>query len=128
MSEPSWLARDVILAIHERQIVEHGGAPGLRDAAALDSALARARNLQAYGDPDPYDLAAAYAYGIARDHPFVDGNKRVAFVAARVFLLLRGLALTAPKAESAATFVRLAAGEISEPELAARLRRNTAAS
>ncbi|MEX2009396.1 MAG: type II toxin-antitoxin system death-on-curing family toxin [Dongiaceae bacterium] len=127
MSEPAWLARDVVLAIHERQIVEHGGASGLRAAGALDGALARARNLQAYGDPDPYDLAAAYAYGIARDHPFVDGNKRVAFVAARVFLLLHGFASTAPKAESVVTFVRLAAGEISEPELAARLRRNAAA-
>ena len=72
-------------------------------------------------------MAAAYAHGIARDHPFVDGNKRVAFVAARVFLLLHGFALTAPKAESAATFVHLAAGEISEPELTAWLRRNTAA-
>ena len=127
MSEPPWLARDVILAIHDRQIAEHGGASGLRDAGALDGALARARNLQAYGDPDPYDLAAAYAYGIARDHPFVDGNKRVAFVAARVFLLLHGFALTAPKAERVATVVRLAAGEISEPELAAWLRRNTTA-
>ena len=73
-------------------------------------------------------MAAAYAYGIARDHPFVDGNKRVAFVAARLFLLLHGFALTAPKAESVATFVRLAAGEISEPKLAAWLRHNSAAS
>jgi death on curing protein len=126
VSEPAWLARDVILAIHERQIVEHGGASGLRDAGALDSALARARNLWVYSKPDLHDLAAAYAHGLARDHPFVDGNKRVAFIAARLFLLRNGVTIKAPKAESVMTFVRLAADEISEPELAAWLRKNVA--
>ena len=80
----TWVAPDVVLAIHDRQIAEHGGGVGLRDAGLLSSALARPENLAAYGDPDAFDLAAAYAFGIAKNHPFVDGNKRTAWVVALV--------------------------------------------
>lgn len=126
MSPPVWLLRPVILAIHERQIAEHGGLPGIRDANLLDSALARPENLHAYGDPDVFDLAAAYAYGIARNHPFADGNKRVAYVTASLFLRLNGFALTAANEDRVTTFLRLAAGEITEPDLAAWLRTHSA--
>jgi death-on-curing protein len=88
---PVWVERDIVLAIHADQIAEHGGLPGLRDQALLDSALARPRQQAAYGVVDLCDLAAAYAFGIARNHPFLDGNKRVSFVVAAVFLQLNGL-------------------------------------
>ena len=98
---------------------------GLRDEGGLRSALARPENLIAYGEPDLFDLAAAYARGIVQNHPFVDGNKRTAFVVAVAFLDLNGHELTAPEAETAVVFIRLAAGEFSEAELAAWLKRNT---
>jgi death-on-curing protein len=120
-----WIAYETALIYHDMQLTEHGGAGGLRDEGGLRSALARPKNLAAYGEPDLFDLAAAYAKGIAQNHPFVDGNKRTAFVVAAAFLDLNGQELTAPEAEAAIVFLRLAAGEFSEQELAEWLRRNS---
>lgn len=129
MAEPIWVREDVVRAIHQRQIAEHGGAAGIRDAALLASALAKPRNLQAYSKPAPdfARLAASYAYGIARNHPFVDGNKRTALVVCRTFLLLNGLDLSASKEEKYQTFLRLAEGTISEADLDAWLRQRITA-
>jgi death-on-curing protein len=120
-----WVAYETVLIFHEAQITEHGGAAGLRDEGALRSALARPQNLAAYGDPDIHELAAAYARGITQNHPFVDGNKRTAFVVSAAFLDLNGQELAADEAEAAVVFLRLAAGEFSEAELAQWFRRNT---
>ncbi|NOG70191.1 type II toxin-antitoxin system death-on-curing family toxin [Roseicella sp. DB1501] len=125
MSQPVWLSPDVILAIHEEQLAEHGGGEGVRDAGLMESALARPRNLAAYGAPDLPALAAALGYGLARNHPFVDGNKRTAFVAVETFLLLNGLDLVAGDAECVVVMLDLAAGELPEAEFAAWLRDNT---
>ena len=124
MSEPIWVRDDVVLAIHNRQLAEHGGSDGVRDAGLLASALARPKNLFAYSDPpaDLASLAAAYAFGIARNHAFVDGNKRTAFVVCRTFLLLNGLTLAASQEEKYTAFLRLASGELGEDELAAWIR------
>ncbi len=109
-------------AAHSEQIAEHGGDEGVRDPGLLESAMARPQNLSAYGDPDAADLAAAYAYGIARNHPVVDGNKRTAAVVSETFLLLNGYRLTATDAELVVAFLALAAGELSEEETAAWFR------
>jgi death on curing protein len=124
VTEPIWIREDVVLAIHARQINEHGGPGGVRDRNLLSSALARPRHLHVLAEetPDVADLAAAYAYGLCRNHPFVDGNKRVALVVMRLFLVLNGYDLAASQAEKHRTFVRLAAGEVSEPGLAAWIR------
>jgi len=115
---------DTTLAIHHRQIAEHGGSEGLRDERLLASALARPQNLLAYQPrPDLAALAAAYAYGIARHHPFVDGNKRTALVAARTFLLLNGVNLEANQDEKYLTFLQLAQGSLTEEELADWIRK-----
>ena len=125
MSNFVWLLEETIIAIHHRQIAEHGGGEGLRDESLLSSALARPQNLFAYGQPPPdlAALAAAYAYGIARNHPFVDGNKRTALVAARTFLLLNGVNLKADQDEKFLTFQRLAEGSLTEEELADWIRK-----
>jgi death on curing protein len=120
----SWLTVRLVTAIHHRQIQRHGGSFGLRDEGMLESALARPQNLAAYGEPTVFELAASYAFGLARNHPFVDGNKRTAFVASALFLRLNGQNLEAPQAEAAVMFLRLAAGEIDEAELAEWFRRN----
>ena len=112
-----WVALDVAIAAHAEQIAEHGGGEGIREAGLLDSAMARPQNLALYGDPDVSELAASYAFGIARNHPFVDGNKRTAAVVSETFLVLNGHVLTATDAELVITFVALAAGELSEEEL-----------
>jgi death-on-curing protein len=117
-----WLDEQVVLAIHGEQIAEHGGASGIRDQGLLQSALARALHLAAYGDPDVADLAATYAHGIVRSHPFVDGNKREAFVCLELFLDLNGHALVADDADCVVIMLRLAAGEIGEEELAGWIR------
>jgi death-on-curing protein len=116
--EPQWLDKAVALAIHDRQLAEHGGGPGLRDEGMLESGLARPVNRWAYGDDDPASLAAAYAFGIARNHPFVDGNKRTAWVLARLFLLLNGHRLRFEAADAVTTMLALAAGELGEERLA----------
>jgi len=122
--EPKWLQVETVRAIHQRQTAEHGGDPATRDAGALESALARPINLWAYSEPKPglAELAASYAFGIAKNHPFVDGNKRTSYVACRTFLLLNGGDFQADPAESYATWIDLAQSEISETELAAWVR------
>jgi death-on-curing protein len=119
-----WLGENLILAIHDEQLAEHGGASGLRDIGLLQSALARPRHLAAYADPDVFELAAGYAFGIARDHPFIDGNKRTAFVAAAVFLVDHGHDIVAPETAALETMLRLADGQVSAEEFAAWLRQN----
>lgn len=124
MAEIVWLLEEAVHAIHERQISEHGGSSGLRDEGLLQSALARPQHLAAYGDPPPdlAALAASYAFGIARNHPFIDGNKRTALVVARTFLLVNGTNLEASQEEKYLTFLRLAEGSLPEEELAAWIR------
>ena len=113
-----WVAIEVAQAAHLEQLAEHGGGEGVRDARLLESAMARPQNLVAYGEPDAAELAAAYAFGIARNHPFVDGNKRTAAVVSETFLMLNGFAVDASDAELVVAFVALAAGELSEEEMA----------
>lgn len=123
MSEPSWLTRLAVEIIHDEQLAEHGGAPGLRDEGLLESALARPRNLFAYEKSDDlHDLAAAYAAGMVRNHPFMDGNKRTGFLAAYTFLLMNGHELLAPEAEAVVMTLGLASGELPEAGYAAWLR------
>ena len=120
MAEPLWILEDVVYAIHRRQIAEHGGADGVRDHGLLESALTRPKNLYYFNPPssDIAALAAAYAYGIVRNHPFFDGNKRSALVACHLFLKLNGMDLSASESEKYLIFMKLAAGELSEEELA----------
>jgi death-on-curing protein len=109
-----WLREDVVVAMHSEQIAAHGGSPGIRDAGLLSSALARPQNQAAYGESSVFDLAAAYAFGIISNHPFVDGNKRTGFLAAYVFLYLNGWELIASEAEALAAALALAVGEMDE--------------
>ncbi|MGA2552786.1 MAG: type II toxin-antitoxin system death-on-curing family toxin [Burkholderiaceae bacterium] len=124
-----WLNSTLIYAIHDRQLAEHGGPDGIRDKGLVESALVRPQNLAAYESPDAADLAAAYAYGLARNHGFVDGNKRTAWIAARVFLADQGLLLAFEKVDAVSTMEKVAAGTLTEPELASwfrdRLRQGT---
>lgn len=127
MDDPIWISIDLVLAIHKRQLSEHGGLVGVRDPGLLESALARPRHLFAYNDPTPEltELAASYAFGIARNHPFIDGNKRTAAVACELFLELNGITITADDAEMYPIFLGLAEGSVSESELAVWLKSNT---
>jgi death-on-curing protein len=126
VKEPDWLSKALILAIHDQQLAEHGGGTGVRDEGLLESALARPRDRFAYDESvDLTRLAAAYGFGVTRNHPFIDGNKRTAFVAAEVFLQLNGMTLTARDEECVLRMLRLAAGEIEEPVFAAWLRENS---
>jgi death-on-curing protein len=120
--EPIWLQKSALLAIHKRLLAEHGGAEGVRDENLLESALARPQHLLAYGDPDIFALAAAYASGIAKNHPFVDGNKRTAFMAAYVFLLRNSWEFHAPEADVVVMMNQLAASQRAEEEFAAWLK------
>ena len=118
MSEPVWLPTELIIAIHDEQLEQFGGPSGLRDRGLLESALARPLNQYAYGKEDVAALAAAYGFGLAQNHPFVDGNKRTALLAVVTFLGLNGREFTASEAEAAVTMLGVAAGEIGEEELA----------
>jgi death-on-curing protein len=109
-----WLTRELLLAVHDEQIAEHGGASGIRDMGLLESAIARPLNRAGYGGADMAEIGALYALAIARNHPFVDGNKRTAFVALETFLILNGLALTADDAEATVMMLDMAAGTVSE--------------
>ena len=109
-----WLSRQIILAVHDIQLREHGGASGIRDEGLLESALARPLNPAGYGEPDTAELAAVYAVAIVRNHPFVDGNKRTAYVAMEVFLMLNGMTFVATDAEAVITMLTMAAGEVSD--------------
>jgi death on curing protein len=120
-----WLLNGVVLALHDEQLAEHGGSPGVRDVGLLSSALARPQNQVAYGDPSVFDLAAAYAFGIIRNHPFMDGNKRTGFLAAYVFLDLNGWELMAHEDEAVAAVLALAAGEIQEAGFSEWLKTNS---
>jgi len=128
MKEPVWIRQDVVLGMHEEALMLHGGPEGIRDLGLLESALARPKNLLAYSEQDVSiaRFAAAYAKGIVANHPFVDGNKRTAFTVSLTFLKLNGLELTATKEDRVLTFWGLAAGEISEEQLAQWFERNTA--
>lgn len=123
-SEPIWISVRLADAIHVRQLSEHGGSPGIRDEGMLDSALARPKQRRAYGgtEVDIPSLAAAYAYGIARNRPYMDGNKRVAYVVCRTFLVLNGRDMIGPLADRYPVFLGLAASEVSENELTEWLR------
>ncbi len=128
MSEPVWVRQDVVLAMHEETLKEHGGPEGVRDLGLLESALARPKNLYAYSEEQPplTRLAAAYAKGIIANHPFVDGNKRTAFTVSLTFLLLNGCIVTASKEDRVLTFWSVAEGSLSEEQLANWFERNTA--
>lgn len=131
MSRPAnepwvWIEPNVMLAVHEEQLAEHGGANGVRDAGLFESALARPCNLALYGEPDVANLAASYGFGWARNHPFVDGNKRTALVAVELFLALNGWDLNADDADCVLTMLSLAAGDLSEEEFAAWIRQHGA--
>jgi death on curing protein len=122
MSKWQWIDRRALQLLHDESLAEHGGAAGLRDEGLFDSALARPLNLEAYGEPDVCDLAAAYGVGLAKNHAFVDGNKRTAFLAVGLFLALNGYRLHATQAEATLTMLDVAAGNIGEPAFAAWLR------
>ncbi|PKU26637.1 type II toxin-antitoxin system death-on-curing family toxin [Telmatospirillum siberiense] len=121
-----WVGSNVVYAIHDRQLAEHGGLEGIRDQGAIESALARPQNLTVYGQPDVADLAAAYAYGLARNHGFTDGNKRTAWVIARLFLADNGERLRFDAINAVKTVEAVAAGTIDEAALAAWFRRHLA--
>jgi death-on-curing protein len=121
-----WVDHAVAIAAHEEQLAEHGGATGVRDADMLESAMARPLNLVAYGEPDAAELAASYAYGIARNHPFADGNKRTAAVVSETFLALNGLRLNCDDVELVTTFLALAAGDLTVEMLSTWFRAHIA--
>jgi death-on-curing protein len=124
VSELFWLTRQMIIAIHDEQLAIHGGASGLRDEGMLDSALDRPKNKWSYENADLPELAAAYAFDIARNHPFVDGNKRTSLLALYTFLGVNGIDFAVPEAEAAAIILSLAAGEVSEQSLTRWIRDN----
>jgi death-on-curing protein len=125
MSEPEWLEIDIVLDFHAEQLALFGGADGIRDLTLLESALARPSNKFAYGETDIAVLAAAYGFGIARNHPFIDGNKRTAFASMIVFLGLNGIELDAPPEIATAVMLSLAAGEIGEDDFAGWIAKNS---
>ena len=120
-----WVDKQLLVLLHDESLAEHGGASGLRDEGLLESALARPLNLVAYGEPDVADLAAAYGVGLAKNHPFVDGNKRAAFLAVGLFLAFNGYRLTASQADATITMLAVAAGELDEPTFADWIRRHS---
>ena len=124
MTEPFWLTRQIIVAIHDEQLAIHGGARGLRDEGMLESALDRPKNRWSYERAGLADLAAAYAFGIARNHPFVDGNKRTSLLAFYTFLGVNGIDFIVPEADAAAMILALAAGEVNEEGLTRWIRDN----
>lgn len=125
MSEPIWISEQLAKAMHADQISQHGGTPGVRDQNLLSASLARPRHLFAYGDnPTLFDLAAAYGYGLAKNHPFIDGNKRTAFVVMATFLELNGSSLDAPEIEVVILMERLATDQESQDSVAEWLKEN----
>ena len=127
MSSWRWIDRRTLELLHDESIAEHGGAAGIRDQGLFESALARPLNLSVYGDPDIADLAAAYGVGLAKNHAFVDGNKRVAFLAVGLFLAINGRRLVATQAEATLTMLAVASGTLDEPAFAQWLREHSAA-
>ena len=125
MKEPIWVRRDVILAYHDLLLARHGGASGIRDAGLLDSALGRPLNLFHYEKPTLYDLAASYAFGLIKNHPFVDGNKRIGFATAVLFLEINGLKFIATEVDAVLKTLALAASEMEEAAFASWLESNS---
>lgn len=125
MSQWRWLDKQLLIMLHDESLATHGGASGVRDEGLLDSALNRAPNLALYDKPDFADLAAAYGLGLAKNHAFVDGNKRVAFLSVGLFLGLNGYKLKATQVDAALTMLAVAAGDIDEPGFAAWIRQNS---
>ncbi len=124
MSEPVWLTPEIVIAIHEMQLAEHGGPAGIRDMGMLESALGRPQNKFAYGETDLAVLAAAYGFGVARNHPFIDGNKRTSLMVIYTFLGINDVEFIVPEAEFATIILDLAAGDVSEESLARWIRDN----
>jgi death-on-curing protein len=122
VSEWKWLSRQAIEIIHREQLLEHGGLPGLKDENALEAALARPKHKAAYGEPQLFELAAAYVFGIARNHPFADGNKRTSFLSAYVFLRIHGYQIEAEQGQIIAFMQEVAAGNVDETGIAAFLK------
>lgn len=122
---PQWIDLAVVLAIHEQQIAEHGGSLGVRDIGLIESALGRPQNLLRYSNPDIFDLAAAYGYGLAKNHGFIDGNKRTAYVVTRLFLILNGYDIYASAVDKVITFVKVGKGEMDQADLASWLREHS---
>ena len=122
MKEPEWLLEETLIALHDVLVSEFGGETGIRDEGLLESALARPRNLLNYGRADLFDLAAAYAYGLVKNHPFIDGNKRVGFMAAAIFLELNRIRFRAAEVDAAVEMLAVAAGERTEIQFAQWLR------
>ena len=125
MKTPAWVLRETVLTLHEQSLSQFGGAAGIRDEGLLDSALNKPENLFAYGKPTIFDLAASYGFGLVKNHPFIDGNKRAGFITAITFLELNGYRFQATEAEAAVRTLALAAGEMSEKEYAAWLKANS---
>ena len=125
MKEPVWVLREVVFMLHEQSLAQFGGSPGVRDEGLLDSALSKPQNLFAYGKPSVFDLAASYGFGLVKNHPFIDGNKRAGFVGAVLFLELNGYQFQATEVEAALRTLALAAGEMSEAAYAAWLKANS---
>ncbi len=119
MTEPKWVLDEIVISVHQVLIAEHGGSPGVRDKGLLEYALARPRQIFSYqAKATIFDLAAGYGFGLAKNHPFIDGNKRAALATAAIFLEINGYTLDAPEAEAIVVFEKLAAGDLSATELA----------
>jgi len=125
MKAPVWVRRDVVLAVQEMLLAEHGGAAGLRDEGMLDSALGRPANLFAYGKPTVTELAASYTFGLVKNHPFIDGNKRIGFATGILFLELNGYSFTASEVDAVLKTLALAASEMTESASAALIKTNS---
>ena len=125
MKEPVWVLREVVLMAHEQSLAQFGGSAGVRDAGLIDSALGKPQNLFAYGKPNLFELAASYAFGLVKNHPFIDGNKRTGFVVAVVFLKCNGWRLEASEVDATVRTLALAAGEMSESAYAEWLKANS---
>jgi death-on-curing protein len=125
MKEPVWMLREVVLLAHEQSLAQFGGSNGIRDGGLLDSALGKPQNLFAYGKPNLFELAASYAFGIVKNHPFIDGNKRAGFLVAVVFLESNGYRFYATEVDAALRTLALAAGEMSEAAYAEWLKTNS---
>jgi death-on-curing protein len=125
MKEPVWVLREVVIMLHEQSLAQFGGSAGIRDEGLMDSALGKPQNLFASGKPDMFDLAASYAFGLVKNHPFIDGNKRTGFIVAVVFLELNGYKFSASEVDATVRTLALAAGELSEGGFAQWLKTNS---
>ena len=125
MKQPVWVLRETVFVLHEQLLAEFGGSTGIRDGGLLESALARPENLFAYGKPTIFDLAASYGFGLVKNHPFLDGNKRIGFAVAVLFLEINGWRFQATEADATVRTLALAAGAMKEGEYAAWLKSNT---